>query len=186
MSPKENSHTRSQNVAALTTTGLGTVFALAKYVGDDVELLDLSAEIRKSVEEVAAGNLTRIEGILAAQILLLNTLSVALFQRAPTSGDFESSLKLGLKCQSQCRATAETLGALKNPAPYIREANIAAGHQQINHNYAHAEENNNAPNELLRRNYGTALDSGGAGTSGGSHPGLAAVVGLKRASNAKR
>jgi hypothetical protein len=36
---------------------------------------------------------------------------------------------LALKAQSQCRATLETLAAIKNPQPvaFVRQANIAHG-----------------------------------------------------------
>jgi len=38
-----------------------------------------------------------------------------------------------LKAQSQCRATLEALAAIKNPPiVYARQANIAAGPQQVN------------------------------------------------------
>ena len=36
-------------------------------------------------------------------------------------------MRLALKAQSQARATAETLALMKNPMPYIRQANIAHG-----------------------------------------------------------
>jgi len=43
-------------------------------------------------------------------------------------------LKLALRAQNQCRATIETLSVVKNPptATFVRQANIAAGHQQVN------------------------------------------------------
>jgi hypothetical protein len=45
----------------------------------------------------------------------------------------ESFMRMALKAQSQCRATLETLAAIKNPPVVItRQANIAQGPQQVN------------------------------------------------------
>ena len=41
-------------------------------------------------------------------------------------------MRLALKAQAQARSTAEALALLKNPMPYIRQANIANGPQQVN------------------------------------------------------
>jgi hypothetical protein len=66
----------------------------------------------------------------------------------------ERYMRLALKAQAQCRATIETLAALKSPpVVYARQANVA-GQQQVN-NYAsagsnaHADKTEAAPNELL-------------------------------------
>ena len=45
----------------------------------------------------------------------------------------ETYVRLALKAQAQCRATLETLATIKNPpVVYARQANIAAGRQQVN------------------------------------------------------
>jgi hypothetical protein len=42
-------------------------------------------------------------------------------------------MRLAFKAQSQCRATLETLATIKNPPVlFAKQANIAAGHQQVN------------------------------------------------------
>ena len=43
----------------------------------------------------------------------------------------EAYLKLGLRAQSQCRATWEVISAIKHPpvAGYVCQANISHGHQ---------------------------------------------------------
>ena len=43
----------------------------------------------------------------------------------------ETYLRLALKAQSQCRATAEALAAIKSPKQYINQTNVA-GAMQIN------------------------------------------------------
>jgi hypothetical protein len=44
---------------------------------------------------------------------------------------------MALRAQSQCRATLETLAAIKNPPiVYARQANVTTGPQQINNGVA--------------------------------------------------
>jgi hypothetical protein len=64
-------------------------------------------------------------------------------------------MRLGLKAQSQCRTTIEALALLKNPpnVAFVRQANIANGHQQVNNGnrqaLARAGENSIQANKLL-------------------------------------
>jgi hypothetical protein len=56
--------------------------------------------------------------------------------------------KLAMKAQSQCRATLDSLAAMKKPpSDLIRQTNIAHGHQQVN-NFPEKEK---PPNELLEK-----------------------------------
>ena len=71
-------------------------------------------------------------------------------------------MRLALRAQGQCRATAETLAAIKNgPAVFARQANIAHGPQQVNNTLAVARAGNveTAPNEPLEA-HAKRLDSG--------------------------
>jgi len=82
-------------------------------------------------------------------------------------------MRLALKAQSQCRATLETLAEIKNPknVAFVRQANIAQGHQQVNNgptteNAApRARETEKTQNELLEANDGERLDTGTTGTA---------------------
>jgi hypothetical protein len=104
------------------------------------------ASILKAKSEAAAeGDMKQIEMTCAAQIVALNAIFADLAVRAQTNisagyltaGD--SYMRLAFKAQAQCRATAETLGELKNPKPlYAKTYNVAGqinqaeGPQQIN------------------------------------------------------
>jgi hypothetical protein len=59
-------------------------------------------------------------------------------------------LRLALKAQSQSRATVETLATVKNPpVVYAKQANFAAGAQQVNNGISPAHAGNLlAPSEL--------------------------------------
>ena len=45
-------------------------------------------------------------------------------------------LALKAQAQAQARSTAEALALLKNPMPYIKQANMTTGPQQVNSTYA--------------------------------------------------
>ena len=94
----------------------------------------------------------------------------------------ERYLRSGLKAQSQCRATIEALGNLKNPRPiaYVGQMNNANGPQQVN-NSALTQKPLSRQNELLEQTLGTRLDAGAAGTTGGADTRLEALGAVNRA-----
>ncbi len=96
---------------------------------------------------------------------------------------FDRYLKLALRAQSQCRATWETLATMKNPPimGYVRQANIAHGHQQVNNapsntdDTSRTRENADLQSKLLDENGGERLDIGAAGAAGGANPAMATL-----------
>ena len=158
--------------------------AMLKYTGfgNEMQLADLADELQNLGNEVAEGDMAHLEWMLTHQAVLMNAIFANLAQRSMSCEhmkNMETYLRLGLKAQSQARATAEALALLKNPAPYIRQANIAAGHQQVN-NYAGAGKTETAPNELLEVNDGERLDPGTATTASGGDPAMATVDAVNR------
>jgi hypothetical protein len=106
------------------------------------------------------GDLSRAEALLTAQAHTLDAIFNSLSRRAALNmGEYinaaETYLRLALKAQGQCRATLETLAAIKNPAPvtFVRQANVAHGPQQVNNGpqpeSSHARESENQPNKVL-------------------------------------
>jgi hypothetical protein len=94
----------------------------------------------------------------------------------------ETYMRLALKAQSQCRATIETLALIKNPAPvaFVRQANIAAGPQQVNNapqprEGSRARETENPQTKLLEAHDGQRLDTGATGTAGAANTPLETV-----------
>ena len=75
------------------------------------------------------------ERILLAQAQSLNAIFCEMANKASYQSNVEIMdrlLKLGLKAQSQCRATLETLAVIKNPpVVFAKQANIAHN-QQVN------------------------------------------------------
>lgn len=117
----------------------------------EVEVTACLNAIVDSAERVNRGDLGEAEALLMAQAVTLNALFTDLAHQSRTSkylDQFERYLRLALKAQSQCRATLETLAAMKNPPiVFARQANIAQGAQQVNNTVAVASRSN----ELLAR-----------------------------------
>jgi hypothetical protein len=103
----------------------------------------LVAELSHQCGRASGGDLGRAETILMAQAHTLDAIFGNCARRAAVNlGEHLSAaelyLRLALKAQSQCRATLETLAAIKNPASvaFVRQANISAGPQQVNNGTA--------------------------------------------------
>ena len=147
--------TTSNALAKLATTSALSEFTLKQYAGcgDELDVVDLIAAMRNAGDEAVAGDLNRVERMLANQMLTLDVLFDNLAQRAGKQETFrgiEVLMRLALKAQSQARATAETLAVIKHPQPYIRQTNIANGHQQINNvQHAGAGNSQSAPSKLF-------------------------------------
>ncbi len=113
-----------------------------------------------SIKKVAEGNDTKaLQAILMGQAEALQSIFVNFSRRAVHQEmmcHFESFIKFALKAQSQCRATLETLAAIKNPPiVYAKQANISNGPQQVNNGAtataqaSPAEKNKIEQNELM-------------------------------------
>src|SRR5689334_10192850 len=71
-------------------------------------------------------------------------------------GPFDTYMRMALRAQSQCRATLETLAAIKNPpVVFAKRTNVTTGPQQINNGVAPSSrvgENESSPSKLLEAN----------------------------------
>lgn len=195
----EDKETRSQALAELVTGGVLSAAALKRYSGggDDLEIPDLVVAVKKAGDEAVAGNLSRVERMLSNQLLTLDAIFNNLAERAgrqETYKGIETLMRLGLKAQAQARATAEALAVIKNPAPYIKQANMTTGPQQVNNTYANpslhtgiqsgAGNSGSEQNKLLEVDHGQRLDIGAQAQAGRGHQTLEAVGTVHRASDA--
>ena len=187
----ESKDTRSQTLAKLVAGGVLSAATLKQYsgAGEDLEVSDLVAEMKKAGDEAVAGDMKRVERMLANQMLTLDVLFNNLAQRSGRQDTFkgiEVLMRLALKAQAQARATAETLSVIKNPMPYIKQANIANGPQQVNNGTpASAGKNQSHPNELLEHQHGNTLDIGATATAGRADPAMATVEAKHRPTNTR-
>jgi hypothetical protein len=144
-------------------------------------------ELNKHAAAVAQGDLSRVERMMVAHLHVLDGLFYALVNRSRANSKeghldaAETYMKLGLRAQSQCRATAEAIAEIKNPAPvaFVKQANIAAGPQQVNNaapaDRSRAREIENRLNKLLEADNGERMDTGTAGAAGRANPELVPV-----------
>lgn len=183
--------TTSQALAKLATTSVLSAVTLKRYsgAGDALEVPDLVIEMRKAGDEVVEGNMGRVERMLANQAMTLDAIFNDMAQRSgrqDTYKGIEVLMRLALKAQAQARSTAEALALLKNPAPYIRQANMTTGPQQVNNTYggnlehsaraqAGAGNSQSEPNKLLEADHGQRLDIGAQAAAGRANQKLETV-----------
>lgn len=161
----------------------------------DVSLTDLLRVLKEQAGTIKGGDLSDAEAMLGSQAIALNVMFAELARRAGLNmgeymGATETYLKLALRAQSQCRATLETLAAIKNPpVVFAKQANIAHGPQQVNNHPAHiarASESEKPQTELLEHDHGERLDTGTAGATSGSYQAVATVEAIDRPAQRRR
>ena len=120
-----------------------------------MNLSTLIDSLADQVGLVLDGDLGRAEAMLTTQAHCLDAIFNNLARRAIHAeymSGFDTYLKLSLRAQSQCRATWETLAAIKNPVgrAYVGQANFAQN-QQINNasDSSRTREKEKRPDELL-------------------------------------
>lgn len=169
-------------------------FAFAHF--GELDVTECVASLRECSERVNSGDLAYLETTLTAQAVSLDAIFNGLAKRAALNmGEHldatERYMRLALKAQSQCRATLETLAAIKNPpVVFARQANIANGPQQINNGMyqtsdprARAGKTETLKNELLEGQHHGDVDSRATLSTSGSNSAMATVGALDRTAN---
>jgi hypothetical protein len=160
-------------------------------IHDKPDVLEMMAELVKRGDAIVRGDTKGIERMLIAQAHALDSMFASLARRAKNQDNlapYEAHLKFALRAQAQCRATLETLAAIKNPpnVAFVKQANIASGPQQVNNHAAspashtRVEEKTNPPNELLEHEHAQRLDTGTARTASAGDPIMATVETVHR------
>jgi hypothetical protein len=130
---------------------------------DSISLEYTKMLLEKAFERVRGGDLAILEEMLLGQAFALNMAFNSLSARATRQLDISTIqmlMNLCFKAQNQSRATIDSLIRLKQPSntQFIKQANIAQGHQQVNNL---AEKNITPQNELLEDIHGNShLDTG--------------------------
>ena len=122
---------------------------------DSISLEYTKMLLEKAFERVRDGDLAILEEMLLGQAFALNMAFNSLSARATRQLDISTIqmlMNLCFKAQNQSRATIDSLIRLKQPSntQFIKQANIAQGHQQVNNL---AEKNITPQNELLEDRY---------------------------------
>ena len=161
--------------------------------GHDIDLPGLLVTLREQGEAVNAGNLAQAEAMLMNQATALQSLFSRLAARAmgwDELAPFEAYMRMALRAQGQCRATLETLAAIKNPPiVFAKQANVTTGPQQINNGTpapSRPRENEIQQTQLSRDGNGLLPNPGTPGHAGGADPTLEAVGTINRTQDAGR
>lgn len=111
-----------------------------KGLAEDIDVPTFLATLRDQATAVQGGDMSYAEAMLINQATALQSLFVRLAERGLSQErmpNLEGFMRLSLRAQSQCRATLETLAAIKNPpVVYARQANVTTGPQQVNNGVA--------------------------------------------------
>jgi Tfp pilus assembly protein PilE len=157
-------------------------------IWEELDVPSMADELRNQAAAVNRGDLAHVEAMLMNQATALQTLFARMTERAMTQThmpNIEGFMRMALRSQSQCRATLETLAAIKNPpAVFAKQANISNGPQQVNNgaaSSAHVEKTINQQNELLEVQHGSeTMDTRTASAAGGTDPAMATLGEINR------
>lgn len=166
-------------------------------LGPEVDFGVIQESLGERVEKIQGGDLSMVESMLFSQANALQTMFTSLARRSTAQEylkQYSIYMGLALKAQAQSRATLEALIEMKQPRQqptFVKQANIAAGHQQVNNTYAsasahtsigsHAANSQTEPNKLLEADHGQRLDFGAQGQAGRADQDLETVEAVNRA-----
>ncbi|MDI6745972.1 MAG: hypothetical protein QMD17_02395 [Rhodocyclaceae bacterium] len=160
-----------------------------KGLAENIDTPTMLETLRDQAAAVQGGDLTHAEAMLINQASALQALFVRLSEKAMQQEhmpNLEGFMRMALRSQSQCRATLETLAAIKNPPViYAKQVNQTTGPQQINNGTPlQARRNENEPIEQARA--GALLpDTGASSIDGRISVPLEAVGEIDRAKVAR-
>ena len=174
-----------------------SLVAFGEATFGELSLTDCAAALAETGKSLNDGDLSAAINMLSSQAAALNAIFGELARRSALNmGQYmdasERYMRLALKAQGQCRATLETLAAIKNPpVVFARQANINnGGQQQVNNGAAstplpqaaRTEQPAFVPNELLEdcTHGGTQMDPGAAAAAGRTNHGLEPLGALHR------
>lgn len=107
-----------------------------KTLADEIDAPGMLAVLRDQAVAANRGDMAHAEAMLINQAAALQSLFVRLTERGMNQShmpNLEGFMRLALRAQNQCRATLETLSAIKNPPViYAKQVNQTTGPQQIN------------------------------------------------------
>jgi hypothetical protein len=164
---KDPAQTDSAQIAAMALGSVGanamTARTFAKGTFGTLDVTECVMTLKKRIDTTHGGDLKHAETTLTAQAAALDAIFNEMARRAAMNmGEYldatERYMRLALKAQGQCRATLETLAAIKNPPViFAKQANIAHGPQQVNNGSfrsstrtrAGARKSETAPDELI-------------------------------------
>lgn len=123
--------------AGMTNGMVAGIFA-GTTMGVKLDLPSLVQALSEQVSQIQNGDKANMEAMLFSQAVTLNAIFLEMARRASLNMNehvhaTEAYMRMALKAQNRVRMTLETINTLKNPPVVIaKQANISAGHQQVN------------------------------------------------------
>jgi hypothetical protein len=144
-------------------------------IGEHLDVPALLEQLREQAADINRGDLAQTEAMLMNQATALQSLFARLAERAMSCDHipgFEANMRMALRAQNQGRATLETLATIKNPPiVYAKQANISAGHQQVNNGLpSRTRENEIEQNKLSEVSHELLQDTRASGGECGTLP----------------
>lgn len=190
LTDEQRSATRAK---AMTDGVIESASLIHSFSGGGVETAHLRDWTEEAAKAVHAGDLSRAETLLISQSLALNSIFGHYARKAATAEFIDKAerlMRLALRAQNQARMTLETLAAIKNPlsGAYVRQANLASGHQQVNNGPppACACKSETGRIEQSRGPHGQQLDCGTQAAPKRGHTPVAAVEEINRPQDQRR
>jgi hypothetical protein len=154
-------------------------------LGERIQWTTMVEQLREQAAAVKSGDLSRPEAMLMGQATALQTLFTRLIETGMSASFLpqqETAMRLALKAQGQCRATLETLAAIKNPPViYAKQVNHTTGPQQINNGAPASSQAREIENEQSK-----LLDARATGETLPSYSSVEAVGEINRAKVRRR
>lgn len=201
---KDPAQTDAAQIAAMALGSIAanamTARTFAQGTFGTLDVTECVRTLNKRVDAAHSGDLKQAETTLTAQAATLDAIFNEMARRAALNvGEYldatERYMRLALKAQGQCRATLETLAAIKNPPViFAKQANIAHGPQQINNKTTtrntstRGRKTETLQNELLEDSgHGsTHMDAGATTTPARGHPAVEALESVHRPRKPRR
>lgn len=162
-----------------------------------ISVSDIIDGLNETVQGVNQGDMKVVEDMLISQANALQAVFVNLIrsgEKYDMLASYEIIMRLALRAQNQSRATLQTLIELKYPrqATFVRQANIANGHQQVNNGHvepvdaSHTDTNISEPNKLLEELHHERLDTRTTKAASSVNQDMATVAAQHRRKNRRR
>lgn len=199
--PLPRGSTPAEGSARLLVEGLASNTMVAQMFSSmlpESDITEAFAQTLSLTRRVAAGDRAELEAILAAQLLACNAIFTDCVKRARQNYQnvevHDRLMRLGLRAQGQCRATAESIAVMQSPPTvFAKQANIANGPQQVNNGVPATRArsgNSPAPNKLMEAGSDVAhidrVDARAKVSAGGGNSGVAAVAQVNRSAKLRR
>ena len=142
-----------------------------KVLGSEVEapeLMDYMPHVHATTTGAAAGDVAFAHEVLAAQILTLDTMFTEFARRAAMNmGEYldaaERYARLGMKAQSNCKATVETLAKLHQPREQtVKHVHVNEGGQAVVADHFHHQAGGTENGKSDKQSHATAAAQGSA------------------------